>query len=750
MFVDLQVEIKPLDDADEFDGVLREICSDGRNAMLLDEILNMVGSNHKFLKQQQDMVKSQIESYKVLLQKIEVYRFIKELVGEKVPGANLDDLMAGEQGTPRAHDQINERSNLLEVGPHIIYLGGVLENEQLATLRRMIVRVCKGKVVVYSKDFVVPDEDKLLSEAKYGTGERSVFVLAFEEGQFLTERVKRLASSFKDKDVPTAETYEINIQTLFTDLNMHIAGREDSQKLIKNSRNVHRDLLQQFNKHDRAPGVSAMDVYRLYIRREKLIHEQMNKFMRLSQSAALSQGLVWVPRESDFAAAVGQNVTLSASGLSYERIEESALLKLTLSRPTKFYDVEFMSVFQQVVDTYGIPAYKEANPAVFTVISFPFLFGVMFGDVFHGAILLCFSIWLLLASKKDPTSLAASLAPVRYIFTLMGCYSLFCGLIYNDFTSFATEIFGKSCWVEDGAPSAGTGLQQMKRKDPECVYPVGIDPVWYRSDQEVQYMNSLKMKTAVIFGVAQMLLGTCLKISNSIYFGNTVQLVFVGLAQLVMMLATFGFMDYLIFVKWLTDWDPIMAEGKDVPGIINVMVAMFLTGGKMEGNVADVISNQQGTMSTALFLVAVCLPSMLLVEPFYEFYAHKKADVVPEDEGVEMTQLDVERGVQSSQHLEPRATVTGAPFKTDTTILLEQFEPKGAHGEALGDLFIHSMIETIEYALGTVSNTASYLRLWALSLAHSQLAAVFMNLTLGGFLQDGGYVTVSSVFLTVF
>ena len=181
----------------------------------------------------------------------------------------------------------------------------------------------------------------------------------------------------------------------------------------------------------------------------------------------------------------------------------------------------------------------------------------MFGDIMHGFLLTVFASYLCW-SKREPGTFAAMLGPVRYMFLLMGLFSFYCGLIYNDFGSLGTQIFGKSCWsvAEDAVEVSGTpGFYYATRADKDCVYPVGIDHTWYRSTQEIAIMNSLKMKTSVIFGVVQMLLGTFMKGFNAIYFKRYGELIFDVISQILLLVCLFGFMDYMIIVKWTTDWE---------------------------------------------------------------------------------------------------------------------------------------------------------------------------------------------------
>jgi V-type H+-transporting ATPase subunit a len=68
--------------------------------------------------------------------------------------------------------------------------------------------------------------------------------------------------------------------------------------------------------------------------------------------------------------------------------------------PTYIPTTEFTEVFHCFVNTYGVPRYQEINPAIYTIVTFPFLFGIMYGDIGHGICLLAFALVLLFMWDK--------------------------------------------------------------------------------------------------------------------------------------------------------------------------------------------------------------------------------------------------------------------------------------------------------------------------------------------------------------
>jgi len=82
------------------------------------------------------------------------------------------------------------------------------------------------------------------------------------------------------------------------------------------------------------------------------------------------------------------------------------------------------------------------------------------------------------------------------------------------------------------------------------VYPLGIDPRWAQSDSLLQFSNTLKMKTSIMFAILQMSLGIFVKGLNSINFKKPVDFVFEFLPQFILLIIMFGWMDLLVIKKW--------------------------------------------------------------------------------------------------------------------------------------------------------------------------------------------------------
>ncbi|KAJ3146206.1 H(+)-transporting V0 sector ATPase subunit a [Geranomyces variabilis] len=589
------------------------------------------------------------------------------------------------------------------------FVAGVIPRSRMGTFERILFRALRGNLYMNYAEIDESIIDPLTDE----TVQKNVFVI-FAHGQQLLAKIRKICESMGATVYPVDDSTEKRRSDA-----QEVLGRlEDLKHVLDSTRNQRRIELSKVSEN--------LEAWSTVVKKEKAIYHTMNQFnYDQNRKALIAEG--WCPTLSINAIQYALRGVTERTGATVPPILNE--LRTVLDPPTYHRTNKVTQGFQDIVDAYGVAAYREVNPGLFTVITFPFLFAVMFGDFGHGIFVTAFATWMVsqekVLEKKRWGEIWGTFFGGRYIILLMGIFSIYTGLIYNDIFSKAMNLFGTG-WVFHHRGEKWYGEKQF-------TYPFGVDPSWHGSDNVLLFTNSYKMKMAIIFGVMHMSFGICLNVCNYIYFNKRLSIYTEFLPQIIFLLSIFGYLVILIIYKWATYWpDPSLA-----PGLLNTLIYMFLSPGSVDTK--DLLfKGQAGLQAFLLFVAFICVPWMLLAKPYFLKKEHEKRGGLGYA-GLSDENIDQTAGSAGSGDSRPSEDASAAGH----------VEISGGHGHEgfdFGEIMIHQMIHTIEFCLGAISNTASYLRLWALSLAHAQLSEVLWTMIMGNvFLLSGGFLPIALV-----
>jgi len=639
------------------------------------------------------------------------------------PRLAVSELTSGQ--TPSNKANLLEEEARPDLDMRFSSITGVVSTDERSNFERMIFRATRGNCFVRFAPIKQPITDPETGQVT----EKSVFII-FYKSESIEIKLKKICDAFQAHrySLPDMDDAE-SVDNMLTDNAQELV---DSRTVLLKNQDTRYRLCQMLAKH--------CERWTWHVLKEKAVYHSLNMFK--ADVAGMLRGEGWV---------VGEN--LDEVRLAVEKAHANMDMAMPSlidhvpqpwpTPPTHFVTNKFTYAYQEFVNTYGIPRYREANPALFTAATFPFLFGVMYGDIGHGMFLFLSGVTLVWNEKKAEgvkrDELSEGLHVGRYMITMMGFFAVYAGMVYNDCFSLGLNLFG-SRWEFDGqdelaVEEGDVAYQLAEYGSDESVYPFGLDPMWHVTSNELLFFNSFKMKLSVIFGIFQMFCGTILKGINAIYFGEKLDLYFEVLPMVVFASSLFIYMVVLIFMKWSIDWNERMlsatcfdpdgdywqgdwqvcdqsgngyctpsglncfdgattadlceldfggsGDGCQPPNLITTLINIALA----PGDVEDPMYKGQAEIQNFLLILAFAsVPVLLLAKPLILKRQHEQRAAL-------------------NEHV-----VDGHGDEED-------------HG--FGEIVIHQAIETIEFVLGMVSNTASYLRLWALSLAHSELATVF-------------------------
>ncbi|KAI5723775.1 hypothetical protein M8J76_010814 [Diaphorina citri] len=634
------------------------------------------------------------------------------------------------------------------------FVAGVVPRERVPAFERMLWRISRGNVFLRQAELDQPLEDPATGNEIYKT----VFV-AFFQGEQLKSRVKKVCSGFHASFYPCPSAHQER-----TDMVQGVKTRLEDLNMVLNQTRDHRQRVL-------VSVAKELHAWSVMVRKMKAIYHTLNSFnMDVTKKCLI--GECWVPVKhltfvrltlAEGSKAVGSSIP------SFLNVIETNEMPPTFNQTNRF-----TQGFQNLIDSYGIATYRELNPGLYTIVTFPFLFGIMFGDAGHGIILTLFGAFMViweqkLMKKKTTNEIWNIFFGGRYIILLMGLFSIYTGLIYNDFFSKSISVFG-SAWKNNYNLSTIMGNRDLIL-DPatsdydQIPYPFGLDPVWQVAENKIIFLNSYKMKLSIIFGVVHMIFGVTLSVINHVHFRKPVNILLEFLPQLIFLVLLFGYMVTLMFMKWIMvnilleflpqliflvllfgymvtlmfmKWimyapqNPLLTSPRCAPSVLILFINMMLFKHSIPfPGCEEYMYESQHQVQTVLVLISLaCIPVMLLGKPIYLiFFAsknkHKHQQV--------SNNGDLQGGIELHSN--------------DEVLPSSPEGPEEEHEEP-AEILIHQSIHTIEYVLSTISHTASYLRLWALSLAHAQLSEVLWNMVLKLGLQSESHAGAIMLYIS--
>lgn len=611
---------------------------------------------------------------------------------------------------------------------NIGFVAGVIPRERMGAFERILWRTLRGNL--YMNQSEIPDA--ILDPEKNEEVHKNVFVI-FAHGKEIIAKIRKISESLG------ADIYNVDGNSELRRDQIHEVNSrlQDLGNVLGNTKRTLDAELTQIGR--------SLAAWMIVIKKEKSVYQTLNTFSYDPARKTLVAE-AWAPTSNlGLIKSTLQDVN-DRAGHSVPTIVNQ--IRTSKTPPTYNKTNKFTLGFQTIIDAYGTAKYTEVNPGLPTIVTFPFLFAVMFGDFGHGAIMTLAAVAMIYFEKPLQRGKQDELFGMafygRYIMLMMGIFSMYTGLIYCDAFSKEIPIF-KSMWewdFPDNYNSTKGGTVKAHRVE-GYTYPFGLDWRWHDTDNDLLFSNSYKMKLSIIMGWAHMTYSLCLSYVNARHFKTPIDIWGNFIPGMIFFQGIFGYLVLTIVWKWVVDW---YAIGQQPPNLLNMLIYMFLSPGTVE----EQLYSGQGGVQVVLVLLAVAMvPIMLFLKPFYLRYEHNKARAqgyrgIGESTAISALDDQDESGYANGDAARP----SFAESDLDGAVITQDIGHGEGHEEfEFSEVMIHQVIHTIEFCLNCVSHTASYLRLWALSLAHQQLSIVLWSMTMKNAFGFTGAVGVIVIFV---